>query len=79
MPSPTASGCSLEVDVDAAVVAAEHVDVAHPDLGVGGHADVLGHEHARLAHAQVELERHVAGGQVGLAQVDAPARRCPSS
>ena len=41
-----------------------------PTSRVGRHADVVGHDHARLADAEVDLERHVAGGQVGLAQVD---------
>ena len=48
----------------------EHADVTHADIRRRGHTHILGHDHASLAHADVHLERHVASGQVGVAQVE---------
>src|SRR3712207_2548582 len=60
----------LDVDVDASAVAVEHLDEAHADPRVGGDADVLGDDENGLAHPDLEVERAVAGRQVGAAQVD---------
>ena len=59
------------VDVEAAAVAVEHAGVAGADAHVGGDADVVGHDHAHAADADVELERRAAGRQVDLGEVDA--------
>ena len=47
-----------------------------PDVGVGGHADVVRHDHPRLADADVDLQRDVALA-AGRCHADRPpARRC---
>ena len=51
-------------------------DVAHADVGVGGHAHVVGHDHARLAHAHVDVERHVARRAGRCRAGRPPARPC---
>ena len=55
------------VDVEAAAVAVEHAGVAGADAHVGGDADVVGHDHAQAADADVELQRRAPGRQVDLA------------
>ena len=60
----------LPVDVDAAGAAVEDADLAGADVGAAGHADVLGHDDPRLAHADVD--RAGGGRRPGgrVAQVD---------
>src|SRR5215211_3297848 len=63
-------GQILEAHVDSIVVPLERAELADSHVRVGGDADIPRDDHARLAHAQVELDRSVAGGQVGGPQVD---------
>src|SRR4051812_37472849 len=58
------------VDVDARVVAVEHLDRTHAELRAGCHADVVRDDHLRIPHAEIELQRGIAGGQVGVGQID---------
>src|SRR5438067_1609514 len=59
----------VRVHVHAAVAGAEQPDSAGADLGTGGDADVIGHDHPCVADAEVDVQRAVAGRQLHAAEV----------